>query len=172
MPRGLMLSGFSRRHAYPRSHSGPEPLAYCQVRLGGCTSLPPSTPTPFNLRFRRQAEVSLPRHRIAPRTSDGMLTVSSIGLALRLILRDRLTPGRLASPGKPWSYGGEDSRFPYRYLCLHLLFQTLQRGSRPAFDATGMLPYQPKWIPRLRRAAYTRLLSIPSPSTSELLRTL
>ena len=135
-----MLSGFSRRHGYPRCRAGPGPLAYCQVRLGACTSLRPSTPTPFNLLFRQQAEVSLPRHRIAPRTSDGMLTVSSIGLAFRLILRVRLTPGRLTSPGKPWSYGGEDSRFPYRYLCLHLLFPTLQKGLRPTFGADGNAP--------------------------------
>ena len=69
-----------------------------------------------------------------------MLTVSSIGFAVRLILRHRLTPGRLTSPGNPWSYGGSESHTPYRYLYLHLLFQTLQRGSRSAFTADWNAP--------------------------------
>ena len=85
--------------------------------------------------------------------SDGILTVSSIGFAFRLILRDRLTPGRLALPGKPWPYGESASHALYRYLYLHLLFQKLQRGSSRAFSAAGMLPYRPaiKPVPRLRR---------------------
>ena len=64
----------------------------------------------------------------------------SIGLAVRLSLRDRLTPGRLTSPGKPWSYGGRDSHPPYRYLCLHLLFMTLQHASQHAFNAVMNAP--------------------------------
>ena len=153
MPLGLDASGFSRRHGYPRCHSGPKPLAYCQVRLGGWTFLPPSAPTPFNRLFRKTAEVSLPRHRVAPRTSAGMLTGSSVGVAFRLILRIRLTPGRLASPGNPWPYGGGGSHPPYRYLYLHLLFLTLHRGSRHGFDADRNAPLPILCIPRLRRAA-------------------
>ena len=38
---------------------------------------------------------------IAMHGSNGILTVSAIGLAFRLILRSRLTPGRLTLPGKP-----------------------------------------------------------------------
>ena len=129
--RELELSGFSRRHDYPHYRSGPEPLAYYQVRIFPCTSLRESTPTPFNLLFRQQAVVSLPRHRVALTDSDGILTVSAIGLAYRLSLRVRLTPGRLTSPGKPWSYGEGDSHPLYRYLYLHLLFRTLHTGSRP-----------------------------------------
>ena len=96
-------------------------------------------------------------------------------MALRRSLRDRLTPGRLTSPGNPWSYGGGDSRPPYRYLCLHLLFMTLQYPSRDTFNADMNAPLPIIiiiTIPRLRRAAYTRLLSTPDSSTSELLRTL
>ena len=55
--------------------------------------LPSSTPTPFNLLFRQQAAVSLLRHHVAPYGSHGILTVSAIGIAVRLILRTRLTPG-------------------------------------------------------------------------------
>ena len=43
--------------------------------------------------LRRPAAVPLLRHHVATRGSDGMLTVSAIGLAVRLSLRTRLTPG-------------------------------------------------------------------------------
>ena len=126
----MKLSGFSRRHGYPRYPAGPKPVGYYQVRLGRWICLPSSAPTPFNLLFRQQAEVSLPRPRIAPVASVGMLTDSSICFAFRLIIRFRLTPGRLTSPGNPWSYGEGESHPLYRYLCLHLLFLTLHQPSR------------------------------------------
>ena len=150
----MMLSGFSRRHGYPRCPSGPESVWYCQVRLGRWICLPSSAPTPFNRLFRQPAEVSLPRPRVARMASAGILTGSSICIAIRLIIRLRLTPGRLASPGNPWSCGGEESHLPYRYLCLHLLFLTLHRGSRHGFDAdrNAPLPIRER-IPRLRRVA-------------------
>ena len=135
-----MLSGFSRRHGYPRCRIAPGCSPYFQVRIRWCTSLPPSAPTPFNLLFRQQAAVSHPRPRVAHTVSNGILTVSSIGIALRLILRHRLTPGRLTSPGKPWSYGEGASHPLYRYLYLHLLFRTLQHGSRHTFDADRNAP--------------------------------
>ena len=124
------FSGFSRWHDYPRYRSGPKSVAYCQVRIKGWICLPLSTPTPFNLLFRQQAEVSRPRPHITHAASTGILTGSSICLGCRLIIRFRLTPGRLTSPGNPWSYGGGESHSPYRYLYLHLLFLTLHRGSR------------------------------------------
>ena len=55
--------------------------------------LPGSAPTRFNALFRQRAAVSLLRHHIAHAGSHGILTVSAIGLAIRLILRTRLTPG-------------------------------------------------------------------------------
>ena len=73
--------------------------------------------------------------------SDGILTVSSIGLGIRLTLRSRLTLNRLALFRKPWSFGGGASHPPYRYLFLHLLFHKLQSGLSRAFSADGMLPY-------------------------------
>ena len=120
----------------------PEGFAYCQVRLSRRICLPRSTPTLFNARFRQCAEVSLLRLHIAMQGSNGILTVSSIGLAVRLILRARLTPGRLTLPGNPWSFGERASNPLYRYLYLHLLFHKLQQESPPAFDAGGMLPYR------------------------------
>ena len=76
--------------AIPSPRRGRRTVGY---RLGGWTSLPPSQPTPFNALFRQGAAVSLLRLRVAPRRGHGMLTVSAIGLALRLSLRSRLTPG-------------------------------------------------------------------------------
>ena len=64
----------------------------------------------------------------------------SIGYAFRLRLRSRLTLNRLSLFRKPWSSGGRVSHPPYRYLCLHLLFQTLQRTSRHAFGAVWNAP--------------------------------
>ena len=135
-----MLSGFSRQHGYPLYRIAPKRAPYFQVRIGRWICLPSSAPTPFNLLFRQQAAVSHPRPHVAHAVSNGILTVSSIGLALRLILRYRLTPGRLTSPGKPWSYGEGASHPLYRYLYLHLLFRTLHRGSRLCFRAERNAP--------------------------------
>ena len=63
------------------------------IQLYGWICLPVSAPTPFNRLFRLPAAVSLLRHRVAPHGSHGILTVSAIGIAVRLILRTRLTPG-------------------------------------------------------------------------------
>ena len=127
----VLLSGFSREHDYLRYRSarrlrvlsalGSEP---------GFAWIPPHL-TAFNALFRQCAGVSLLRLHFARMRSNGMLTVSAIGLAFRLILRTRLTPGRLTLPGKPWSYG-EGASYPlWRYLYLHLLFHGLQQGSSP-----------------------------------------
>ena len=62
-----------------------------QLRMWIC--LHPSKPTPFNAHIRQRAAVSLLRHHVARHGSHGILTVSAIGIALRLILRTRLTPG-------------------------------------------------------------------------------
>ena len=146
--------------------------SYFQVRLSRRICLPKSTSTLFNHLFRQMAVVSLLRPHITLYSSNGILTVSSIGIALRLILRSRLTLIRLALIRKPQSFGEEVSRFLYRYLYLHLLFHALQPGSSPTFDAHGMLPYHHLRDPLLRQMPYARLLSMPDSSTSELLRTL
>ncbi len=100
-------------------------------------------PTPFNRLFRQPAALSLLRHRVCTHGSNGMLTVSAIGLALRLSLRSRLNLIRLALIRKPWSCGEGVSHPLYRYLYLHLLFQNLQHASRHIFKGAGMLPYHP-----------------------------
>ena len=114
----------------------------CTVRfqLEGWICLPLSQPTPFNHLFRQVAAVSLLRRRVTRMVSNGILTVSSIGLAIRLILRTRLTLNRLTLFRKPWSFGERESHPLYRYLYLHLLFPTLQSSSRCAFDADWNAP--------------------------------
>ncbi len=139
-----MLSGFSRERDYLRCH-----LARGLGVLSRF-SIPPdlpgrNIPTRFNALFRQCAGVSLLRLHIALIPSNGMLTVSSIGCALRLCLRSRLTLIRLALIRNPWSYGGGVSRSPCRYLYLHLLFRDLQKGSRLSFDGyrNAPLPIMP-----------------------------
>ena len=93
VPRGLSLAVFLGSMVtctvrFPRGGS-----RTFGSRLCGWICLPASTPTPFNALFRQRAAVSLLRHHVAQHGSHGMLTVSAIGLALRLILRTRLTPG-------------------------------------------------------------------------------
>ena len=110
------------------------------AQLEGWICLPLSAPTPFNLHFRLQAAVSLLRLHVTRTVSNGILTVSSIGIAIRLILRTRLTLGLLTLPRKPWSCGEGASHPLYRYLYLHLLFQTLQNTSRYAFSADWNAP--------------------------------
>ena len=136
------------------------------LQLGRCTSLPSSAPLPFNRLFRQTAAVSHLRPRITRQGSNGILTVSAIAITFRIMLRTRLTLNRLALFRKPWSCGGGASHPPYRYLYLHLLFHTLQNGSRHAFDAEWNAPlptiagstasadnfipdYYPRQIPRL-----------------------
>lgn len=84
-------------------------------------------PTPLNALFRQRAVLSLLRHRIAMTCRYWNINQLSIDLRFRLGLRTRLTLIRLALIRKPWSFGVRVSRPHYRYLCLHLLFQALQR---------------------------------------------
>ena len=118
----------------------PKGAAYYQVRIPRWICLPRSTSTPFNHLFRQMAALSLLRLHITRKGSNGILTVSAIGIAVRLSLRTRLTLIRLALIRKPWSCGEQVSHLLYRYLYLHLLFHTLQNTSRYAFDAEWNAP--------------------------------
>ena len=109
-------------------------------------------PSRFNALFRQCAGVSLLRLSFAAAAGNGMFTVSSIAFASRLVLRSRLTLIRLAWIRKPWSCGEGVFHPLYRYLYLHLLFPTLQKYSRIAFNADGNAPLPiHKWIPWLRQ---------------------
>ena len=103
----------------------------------------------------------------------GLLTHSSIGIALRLILRARLNLIRLALIRNPWSFGEGVSRPLYRYLYLHLLFQPLQQELFSYIQQNWNAPLPTIYIvPWLRYTTYARVFSMPGHSTSELLRTL
>ena len=73
----------------------PPGRASCTIgfQLGRWICLPSSQHTAFNVLFRQHAEVSPLRLHIAIYDSNGILTVSAIGLDVSLILRTRLTPG-------------------------------------------------------------------------------
>ena len=133
------FSGFSREHGYVHITLRKRSV-YSQVRLSPRICLRESISTPFNRLFRQPAGLSLLRPRFTQYSSNGMLTVSSIGFAVRLILRPRLTLIRLALIRKPQSFGGGVSRPPYRYSYLHLLFHALQQGSSLIFDAAWNAP--------------------------------
>ena len=90
-----------------------------------------------------------------------LMTINTIplGIPVRVILRTRLTQGRLTWPWNPWLFGVGVSLPHYRYLCLHLLFRTLQHASRRTFTASGMLPYHTSQYPWLRlQASYPRII--------------
>ena len=168
----MSFSGFSWEPGYAHIASRRR-SAYYRGRLGARTYLRASTPTPFSRLFRQPAGLSLLRPRVTRGSSNGILTVSSIGIAVRLILRSRLTLIRLALIRKPQSFGEEVSRFLYRYLYLHLLFHALQPRSPRDLPRTWNAPLPPPFGgPLLRQVPYARLLSMPDSSTSELLRTL
>ena len=134
-----MLSGFSWEPDYHR-YSIARGLSILSASARQADLPTRRLPTSFNLRFRRQAGVSLLRLHIAPISSNGIFTVSSIGYAVRLRLRARLTLIRLALIRNPWSFGEGVSRSLYRYLYLHLLFRGLQRASRRVFDGVRNAP--------------------------------
>ena len=134
-----MLSGFSWEPDYHR-YSIARGLSILSASARQADLPTRRLPTSFNLRFRRQAGVSLLRLHIAPISSNGIFTVSSIGYAVRLRLRARLTLIRLALIRNPWSFGERGSRPLYRYLYLHLLFHHLQHSSRNTFCGSWNAP--------------------------------
>ena len=173
--RDLELRGFSREHAYRRFHFTRRLRVLSRLGSARGFACAPRHLTRFNGLFRQPAGVSLLRHPFAVTAGSGILTASSIAVASRLRLRSRLTLIRLALIRKPWSYGGEVSRPPCRYLYLHLLFRALQHASRHTFNAARNAPLpttHSSVAPRLRHRTYARLLSTRCRSTGELLRTL
>ena len=97
----VKFSGFSRQYDYMHYYLVPEDSVYYQVRIPWWICLPRSTSTPFNQLFRQLAALSRLRLHVTPKGSNGILTVSAIGLAVRLSLRTRLTLIRLALIRKP-----------------------------------------------------------------------
>ena len=112
---------------------------YYQVRkLGG--DLPP--PISYTLQRTIPSVRGIVTSPSLLRIAAGCWNINqlSIRLALRLIVRTRLTLNRLSLFRKPWSSGEGVFHPLYRYLCLHLLFRTLQPPSRATFDAGRNAP--------------------------------
>ena len=99
-------------------------------------------PNCFNHLFRQMAAVSLLRPRVAMRAGTGILTCrpSAAPPLQRVRLRTRLTLIRLALIRNPWTSGVEVSHLHCRYLCLHLLFHTLQQTSQFTFNVEWNAP--------------------------------
>ena len=98
-------------------------LRACTRTTSAGRALPSASPRDTPLRFRN-------------------VRLMSIAYASPPRLRDRLTLGGRTWPRKPWICGGQDSRLPCRYSCLHGLRSTLQARSRSPFGACSALSYQ------------------------------
>ena len=125
----------------------PEGSRYCQG-----SAQPADLPTSLNTyTFQRTIpSVRGPYATSSPHRSMSKyrnINLLSIDYPSRVCLRTRLTLIRLTLIRKPKSIGGQVSHLPYRYLCLHLLFQTLHNTSRYCFDAdwNAPLPMIPKY---------------------------
>ena len=138
--RKVMFSGFSWKHASSRSPSpeGSGLLFSPQLNLRICLEV--SSPNRFCALFRLRAEIPLLRHHITLEAGCGLFTACPSKLSLRMSLRPRLTLNRLALFRNPWSSGDGVSRPICRYLCLHLLFRTLQHASRHTFTGLRNAP--------------------------------
>ena len=99
-------------------------------------------PSRFNRLFRQPAEVPPLRPRVAMMASAGILTgcPSDAPPLQRVLVRPRLTLIRLALIRNPWPSGVGVSHPHCRYLCLHLLFRTLQTALRLSFYADRNAP--------------------------------
>ena len=90
----VKLSGFSREYDYLLYQVSPKRVPYFQVSALGV-----DLPAPINAYTLQRGHpsprgsVTAPSPQIAHYGSHGILTVSAIALAVRLMLRTRLTPG-------------------------------------------------------------------------------
>ena len=131
-PTADMLSGFSWEHGYHRCQLATYGSLYCRPSASRVDLPALDIPMAFNVRPSVRGCVTSPSPR---RSAAGYRNLYrlSIGCALRLLLRPRLTLIRLALIRNPWSFGEGVSRPLYRYLYLHLLFRDLQQASRLTF---------------------------------------
>ena len=133
-----------------------------------------------HLRYTLQRAIPSARGSVTPRSPpvlrNGQRIINRlcIGLPPRDPLSARLTPGRLASPGKPWVFGAHVSTC---FVVTHAYIFFSGRSSKPRGSPsapTGMLPYHAS-LRRVLGFGYgldARSSSTRLRSTSELLRTL
>ncbi len=111
--------------------------------LGG-PDFPGPRPTRFHGDVQNPARVSFPvvPSVVADPSRHGNVCPSCIGCACRPRLSSRLTLGGLASPRKPWVFGGMVSRHS---LATHACILTSERSTAAracGFAPLGKLPYQ------------------------------
>ena len=137
-----------------------EASVYCHVSASLTYFTMWDIPKHFNHLFRQMADVSLLRPRVAMLAGTGILTrcPSAAPPLQRVRLRTRLTLIRLALIRNPWTSGVEVSHLHCRYLCLHLLFRTLQQTSQFIFNAERNAPLPIYHIPWLRWCASCPLI--------------
>ena len=142
-PRGLKLSGFSRRPPPPHCRLPRRAGVLSRIGAGRVLHCGPHAylaSTPYSVRGRR---IRRPVPASQPRGARECRPVTRRqGPQRRACLRTRLTLARLASARKPWSSGVGVSHAHCRYSCLHLPYTALHRASRHGFKARGMLPYR------------------------------
>ena len=83
-----------------------------------------------------------PRHAIAGGRRCRILDLLPVGYACLPRLRCRLTLGGRTWPRKPWTFGGSDSRTPFRYSCLHGHSNNVHLRFRSDFIRRSTLSYQ------------------------------
>ncbi len=115
-------------------------------RLGRSLGVLSPARTGFNAAFRRRAPG--PRLRRFCRCAGTEILIrcpSASPFGYRV--RPRLTPGRLAWPGKPWSFGVGVSRPHCRYSCLHFRSGPLHRPSQVRLPRSpdAPLPLPARW---------------------------
>ena len=140
-PRGVMtLRRFSRRlGAGPFPPGGPGGPRRGSGHAGAAFHSP--RPCPLGPAVPVAGGPFLPRHAIALRPGFGNVDPTPVGYAFRPGLRIRLTLGGRTWPRKPWTFGGADSRRPFRYSCLHDRSHAVHHGFRHGFGPHGTLSY-------------------------------
>ena len=93
---------------------------------------------------------------LTPYTGNGLFTICPSDLPFRVILRPRLTLIRLTLFRKPWGFGVYVSVIHCRYLCLHLLFRSLQQLLQVTFSAGRNAP-----LPLLAESIASAAVLIP-----------
>lgn len=116
----------------------------------------------------------LPRHAIAAPGRFGNVDPIPVDYAFLPRLRTRLTLGGRTWPRKPWTFGGVDSRHPFRYSCLHDRFRTVHQPFPIGFapERNALLPNSLQSFRSFGCSLESRSFSARHHSSSELLRTL
>ena len=169
---GTVRGRFKRfRRCFSAAWTGPLPPR----RTGGTPSRIRLAPCPLGPAAPVAGGSYLPRHALAGTRGSRNIGLGPIGYASPPRLRGRLTLGGRTWPRKPWTFGGADSRRPFRYSCLHGRSPAVHRAFRSGFGPRATLSYQDALARALRGfgcALQSRSFSARHHSSSELLRTL